>query len=74
MALVDSNVVDELVRKWEEIIGLNYEVKVNYSNITQIDGATVSYYSCLHTLYSTRKMVPIKKRASSFPIIVCHPA
>ena len=22
----------------------------------------------------TRKMVPIKKRASSFPIIVCHPA
>ena len=22
----------------------------------------------------TRKMVPIKKQASSFPIIVCHPA
>ena len=22
----------------------------------------------------TRKMVPIKKRASSFPIILCHPA
>ena len=24
--------------------------------------------------HNTRKMVPIKKRASSFPITVCHPA
>ena len=36
-------------------------------------------HSCLENLinsahHNTRKMVPIKKRASSFPIIVCHPA
>ena len=36
-------------------------------------------HSCLESLinsahHNTRKMVPIKKRASSFPITVCHPA
>ena len=36
-------------------------------------------HSCLENLinsahHNTRKMVPIKKRVSSFPITVCHPA
>ena len=48
------------------VLKIHYSFCVCVSIIVVLQEGLITAY--------TRKMVPIKKRASSFPIIVCHPA